>query len=310
MAIQREVAHRVFAAEFNAARVELKGNQDERAPSYVVTPLGAKINRVLICGVLTECENVSQDGGEMWRARVSDPTGVFTVYAGQYQPEAAAQLSQLSPPQYVAVVGKSRTYEPEPGNIFVSVRPEAITVVDESVRNQWLLDAAKHTLDRVRSFRRAQRDGLRTKADLQRAGLNELAADGLALALERYEGDVDVEFFQRSVQDALQFVLEDGQGLTIKSAPPAGEPRATPKPLVSVAPKAPKPKGPGEEIEKKVLSYIEAMASQDEKGAQWDLIVEQGEKDKLTEDQIEEALNALMDKGLIYEPILGRLKCT
>lgn len=306
MAIQREVAHRLFASEFNASRVEIKGSQDERSPSYVVTPLGAKVNRVFLCGVLTEVENVAQDGGEMWRARVSDPTGVFNIYAGQYQPEAAAQLSALTPPQYVAIVGKSRTYEPEPGNIFVSVRPESVTVVDETVRNQWLLDAAKHTLGRVKAYRRALRDGLKTKADLQRAGLAEAAADGLALSLERYAGDVDIEFFHRTVQDALQFVLEDGQGLTIKSPPTAG----AAKPMVSVAPKAPKQKGPGEEVEKRVLSYIESMASADEKGAQWDLIVQQGEKDKLSEDQIEEALNALMDKGLIYEPILGRLKCT
>lgn len=306
MAIQREVAHRVFASEFNAARVEIKGSQDERSPSYVVTPLGAKINRLFLCGVLTEVENVAQDGGEMWRARVSDPTGVFTVYAGQYQPEAAQQLSALTPPQYVAVVGKSRTYEPEPGSIFVSVRPESVTVVDEQVRNQWLLDAAKHTLERVRAYRRARRDGLQTKADLQRAGLAEAAADGLALALERYQGDVDVEFFHRTVQDALQFVLGDGQGLSIRSPAPT----SPAQPIVTVAAKAPRPKGPGEEVEKRVLSLIEAMASQDEKGAQWDLIVQQGEKDNLTEDQIEEALNALMDKGLIYEPILGRLKCT
>jgi DNA replicative helicase MCM subunit Mcm2 (Cdc46/Mcm family) len=71
-----------------------------------------------------------------------------------------------------------------------------------------------------------------------------------------------------------------------------------------------KPKGPGEEVERRVLTLIESMASNDVKGAQWDQIVAHGEKDQLTEDQIEEALNSLMDKGLIYEPILGRLKVT
>ena len=53
---------------------------------------------------------------------------------------------------------------------------------------------------------------------------------------------------------------------------------------------------------------IGKLAQADEKGAQWDLIVSQGEKSKITEDQVEEALNSLMDKGVVYEPILGRLK--
>src|SRR6266705_1127868 len=47
------------------------------APSYVVTPLGAKVNRVFVVGVITDVENVGSDIQPMWRARVSDPTGTF-----------------------------------------------------------------------------------------------------------------------------------------------------------------------------------------------------------------------------------------
>lgn len=293
---QREVAHRLFAAEYNAARVEIKG-ADERAPSYVVSPLGAKVNRIFFCGVLTEVENKAQEG-EMWRARISDPTGVFTVYAGQYQPEAATVLSTLSPPQYVAVVGKCRTYEPEPGNVFVSVRPETVAVVDEDVRNQWVFDTARHTWARVQAMRQAASLSQPSLAELHQLGLPPLVAAGVQLARERYGGDVDVDFFERLVRDALSFLVEDGKGLGAAAPPP---------PLAAAKPK---PRGPGEEIEQRVLTYVESMAAGDEKGAQWDRIVAQGEKDRLTEEQIEEALNALMDKGLIYEPILGRLKMT
>jgi len=117
--IQRETAHRVFALEFNASRQEIKG-QGEKDASYLVTPLGAKINRLHVVGVCTDIEPVGESG-EVWRARISDPTGVFTVYAGNYQPEAAQALSQLKPPQYVAITGKARSYEPEPGSVFVSI---------------------------------------------------------------------------------------------------------------------------------------------------------------------------------------------
>ena len=54
---KREAAWRVFAREFNSATVELP-SQDQYAPSYVLSPLGAMINRVYLTGVLTECENV------------------------------------------------------------------------------------------------------------------------------------------------------------------------------------------------------------------------------------------------------------
>ena len=42
MAQQREVAWRVFAGEYNVSSLENTSSGD-RMPSYVVTPLGAKI---------------------------------------------------------------------------------------------------------------------------------------------------------------------------------------------------------------------------------------------------------------------------
>lgn len=293
---KREVAHRLFAAEFNASRVEIKGDSEERAPGYVVSPLGAKVNRLLLVGVLTEVEAVGESG-DLQRARISDPTGLFTVYAGRYQPGASAALSELQAPQYVAVVGKARTYEPEPGKILVSVRPESITVVDEYVRDHWLLETARQTRQRLVAMKLAQ--GLETPSAeaLQKLEVPSHVVDGVLLAREKYEGDVDFDFFDRLTKDAVQSISE-GASMERASAPAA-------RPMVTAAPK---PRGPGEDIEKKVLEIIQGLATQDEKGAQWDLIVGLGEKSKITEDQVEEALNSLMDKGVVYEPILGRLK--
>ena len=81
---KREVAWRVFAREFNSASAELPGD-DQYAPTYIVTPLGAMINRIFLTGVLTECENVGTEPEPLWRGRVSDPTGVFYISAGQGQ---------------------------------------------------------------------------------------------------------------------------------------------------------------------------------------------------------------------------------
>ena len=89
--MKRQTAWRVFAGEFNDSSVEIK-SEEEMTPSFVVTPLGAKVNRVFIIGVLTDVENISENG-ELIRAHISDPTGVFTLYSGQYQKEVTDVLS-------------------------------------------------------------------------------------------------------------------------------------------------------------------------------------------------------------------------
>ncbi len=147
----REVARRVFASEFNDASFTFKESEDERAPVYLLLPTGQKANRVFVVGTLTETEDVGSDN-EYWRGRVVDPTGTFFVYAGQYQPEAAGVLRELEPPAYVALTGKPRTYETDDGSTNVSVRPEAITVVDERTRDRWVVETAERTLDRISAF--------------------------------------------------------------------------------------------------------------------------------------------------------------
>ena len=150
--LTREVAHRTFAAEFNDATHTFTESDDERAPNYALLPTGERVNRIFAVGTLTETDDVGDDS-EYWRGRVVDPTGTFYVYAGQYQPEAAAVLRDAEPPAYVAVVGKPRTYERDDGSITVSVRPESISLVDAAVRDRWVLETATRTLDRIERFR-------------------------------------------------------------------------------------------------------------------------------------------------------------
>ncbi len=144
----REVAHRVFAGEFRDASHQFKESDDERAPSYLLLPTGEKANRVFVVGTLTEKDDIGQDG-EYWRARVVDPTGTFLVYASQYQPEATEVIRETEPPEYVAVVGKPDTYEPDDGDVITSIRPESVNVVDADTRDTWIQETAERTMDRI-----------------------------------------------------------------------------------------------------------------------------------------------------------------
>ncbi|WP_336326025.1 hypothetical protein [Halovenus sp. HT40] len=182
---QREVAYRIFAAEFEAADYDYSESDEERAPNYVITPTGARANRLFIVGVLTEIEQVSED---VLRARVVDPTGAFVLYAGQYQPDEQAFLEQIQPPTFVAVTGKARTFQPDDSDqVFTSVRPESISEVDDETRDRWTVQTAEQTIDRIRWMTTAlATESEDVRADLRRRGADGGLAHGVELALDHY----------------------------------------------------------------------------------------------------------------------------
>ncbi len=281
---QRETAIRVFAKEYRDSRVHLPG-EGEKDPSYVVTPTGARVNRLHVVGVCTEVEPVGESG-ELWRARISDPTGVFTVYAGQYQPEAAEVLSELQPPAFLSVTGKARTYEPEPGSFFVSIRPESVHEVDEATRDQWIIDTARRTKERIEGDQSS--------------------------ATEHYP-DGDVGQYRSVVVDALQGLLPGGEVMVheISSSDDGGfegtggsdAPAWTPPETVS------KEADPEQDaLDDRIVAIVSELEGDD--GASWDDILDAAKDDKTQPEDIEESLNRLMDKGLVYEPVLGVLKTT
>jgi RPA family protein len=184
----REVARRAFATEFNDATYMFRESDEEMAPNYGLLPTGERANRVYFVGTLTEKEDIGDDN-EYWRGRVVDPTGTFFVYAGQYQPEPASVLRDIEPPEYVAVVGKPRTYETDDGEVNVSVRPESITRVDADTRDRWVAETAERTIERLRQF-------------------NDETNEYAAMAREQY--DTSTDRYRRELISALES-LDDAE---------------------------------------------------------------------------------------------------
>lgn len=183
----REASRRVFAQELKDSNLTSKDENDQYAPQYLLTPTGAKVNRIFIVGTLIEKEDIGNDS-EYWRGRISDPTGSFLVYAGQYQPEAAQFLAECELPAFVAVIGKTSTYTTDDGNVLTSIRPESIQQVDELTRNLWVLDAAKQTLERIRAVE-AQED------------------PNSKLAKEHYS--IDMKIYREMVKKALESLKDN-----------------------------------------------------------------------------------------------------
>lgn len=301
--ILREVAHRVFANEFQAAGVELKG-EGEFSPSYVLSPLGAKINRCFVVGTLVESSDIGRDGREMYRARVHDGTGNFTIYAGEYQPEAAQVLAALEPGTIVAVVGKARTYKPDDGQMVVSLRPESIIPVDENTRLQWILQTAEHTYGRVKALDAVLGGKAASTDALVGEGVPEIVAEGAFLARDHY-GTVDTAVYREMLLDTLRY-LEPGAEIPTPEVEESGDFGASGQQQdPSGAEMAP---AEDEALEKLVMETIQRLLEEHPEGAPWDEIIDAGTTAGNTEDAVEEALNALIDRGVVYEPILGKLK--
>ena len=288
----REVAWRVFAGEYNDATLEVSGAGD-RAPSYVVTPLGAKINRIFVVGVVTDVENIGTEMQPMWRARVADPTGTFHLYAGQYQPDASGTLAKLKPPVFGAIVGKSRTYAPEGGNVYTSIRPEGIKTVEGPLRDYWILEACRSLKRRIDAMTEAQKMDPVTREALAKLGVKAALADGIVQAVGHY-GKADLSRYTAMLAEALRYLLPEFR-------------EGRPSEAVAAEPAAGAEAEPDEGRETKVLEVIGAL-DQDGKGAPWDGILDGAKKAGLTKEGLEEAINGLLDKGLVYEPVLGRMK--
>ncbi len=289
----RETAWRVFAGELNSSSLEIK-SEEEKSPSYLITPLGAKLNRILIAGVLLDKENTGTEEEPMWRGRIQDVSGNFFINVGRFQPNAAASMADLEAPSYVAVVGKVRTYTADDGRVFVTVRPETITNIDEKTRNLWVLEAAQSTWDRLVKMKDALRIQNAGKQDLVGKGFSPDDAEGIISALEHY-GMPESAKYLKLIQNSLRMLLPDrnidlGLPEDLADAPDEivlGEDT-----------------GKGKEF---LLSLLEEM-DMGELGVSMEVILKKAAENGMTPEEVEEASDALMDDGLAYEPKVGFLK--
>jgi DNA replicative helicase MCM subunit Mcm2 (Cdc46/Mcm family) len=151
--------------------------------------------------------------------------------------------------------------------------------------------------------------------DLRKLGYSRELSEGIVAALKKY-GSVDVNKYATIIRESLQFIVpgatEKFEEMRFEESAEAKEQK---KP-VKKEPKKPKKQKKDEpesettteDPETLVLNTIKELEGED--GAAWDNIVKTCKDKGLDENTIEEALNSLMDKGFIFEPMLGTLKTT
>jgi len=297
----RETAWRVFATELNSTTLEIKATE-EKQPSYIVTPLGAKINRVLIAGVMTEKENIGSEEEPMWKARIQDVSGSFYINVGRFQPEASAAIADIEIPSFVAAVGRVRTYTTDDQRVFVSVRPEHIVPIDESVRNEWILETAKSTWKRLKNTKKVLGMGDATEQDLIKSGMSPTEAFGITYALDNYGQMPDSTLYLKTIQAALRMLLPDRDVDLGFPEDYSDEPDE-----IEIPENGESSGNNAAQLEDMILRLLEELDT-DGKGAPREELERRAEAEGISSIELEEVSNTLMDKGLVYEPNLRYLK--
>ena len=91
---RRQTAIRLFAREFYESSLP-DGGQGEYDPRFIVTKLGARVNRMFVCGVVERLERRDTERGPMFSGAVRDPTGLHLWSVGSFRPELHLSLIHI-----------------------------------------------------------------------------------------------------------------------------------------------------------------------------------------------------------------------
>jgi len=299
--IARQSAVRLFAQEYRDASLTEEGS-GEYDPSFVITKIGAKINRVLVCGVIDRMERREGDSGPNYSGHVRDPTGSYLFSVASFQPELHPDFEELlarfeSGDRFLlALVGKARWFETEDGGMFTSLRAEEFTVIDRECYTNWLVETAEATLRRIDAHSTSLEADL-TPAALEAAGIPRDLVEGLILARGHY-GDFDPEGYRVGVLQALSMAT----GRTSLMDPP----QSTATTLEETAPQAPKSSEPAAEPGDAIELILETVRSRDTgEGVEYNDLVTALVHGGHSRESAEDAIDQARDQGEVMEPRFG-----
>jgi RPA family protein len=207
----RQSAIRIFAQEYSDSNLPLEG-VGEYAPSFIITKLGAKVNRALFGGVIDRFERREGDNGPTYSGHLRDATGgVHRFQIAPFQPELHADAEELlarfeSGDRFLMMmVGRARWFESDDGGIFTSFRAEEFTTVERNVYVNWLVEASAATLRRLDGYNLSL-ESENNFESLKSAGVPVDLIEGMILAKNHYSS-FDPENYKVGVLQSLSMAL-------------------------------------------------------------------------------------------------------
>lgn len=299
----REPAWRVTSRELESS-LEVERGTGDRVASYLVSPFGARMNRVVVAGRLAAAEPAGRDEpATFWRARLTDPLGTVAVTAGSFQPRAMAQLRAAPADRPAIVIGKVHLYQGRDGVGYVSVRAEAVRSVAEADERAVLAEVVRQTLDRLDLLERLQHEPTVPDEKLREDGIPALWVRAGREALRRYP-DADRAAFRRELRAALPHIAGHG----VAPLGPAGAGAVTVRVDAPPAP-APPPTTAEREEEAVFLEVVDDAAGRSLDGYADVREVFRGIAERgVPSARAEAVLGRLEEGGVLEEPVVGKLR--
>ena len=306
----RQSAIRIFAQEYSDSNLPLEG-VGEYAPSFIITKLGAKVNRALFGGVIDRFERREGDNGPTYSGHLRDATGgVHRFQIAPFQPELHADAEELlarfeSGDRFLMMmIGRARWFESDDGGIFTSFRAEEFTTVERSVYVNWLVEASAATLRRLDAYNLSL-ESENTNESLKSAGVPVDLIEGMILAKNHYSS-FDPENYKVGVLQSLSMALSSNSEIeqiitSTEESTVLQVPENSPQMENDAVKSDSKPTGDVDDI---ILNVIRSSSNPD--GMPYDSIVLACVEAGFSRESSEDAIEDLRDiKCEIIEPRFG-----
>jgi RPA family protein len=299
----------MLASEFGESTLHQQGS-GEFDPLFLITKLGAKVNRLVVAGLLERLEpRETSNGATLWQGQIRDPSGLHYFSVGDYAPESMREFTvQLSSriddgeSIMMIMIAKARYFQSEEGAVYTSLRPEEAAVITRSTYCEWLVKAADGMLNRIDSQEKSL--SLEKSIEALRAGgIPEHLCESILLANEHY-GEIDLETYRLNIMQTLD--------IAENRMPSAATPSSTPQASLDVGGNEPQTAGESgaesPDLNQVILDLI-ARLDQGE-GVDFDTLLSNAAARGHDRDAAEASLDELSEQGTVHEPRFGWFKIT
>ena len=297
--VKRQSALHMFASEYGESTLSEKGS-GEFDPSFVITKLGSRVNRVIVAGLLERIEGRDvANGSVIYQGQLRDPSGINYFSVGDYVSDSVKEMTiQLSArlesgePVLVLMVAKTRLYQTEEGAIYTSLRPEEMCVIDAQRYASWLAKTSQSLMERM-SIYVSSLDFDANIESLSKSDFTENQNLGLVSSRNHY-GDIDLEHYRLIVMQALD-IAEGKLDAATKPAPQ--------RMLVEESSQDDGESEDQSDLESAIIDIITKLDQGD--GVEFETILVNAEARGFQRTIAEEKLEELSDDGTVHEPAFG-----
>tara|TARA_B110000467_G_scaffold145981_1_gene149899 strand:+ start:526 stop:1425 length:900 start_codon:yes stop_codon:yes gene_type:complete len=298
----------MLASEFGESTLHQQGS-GEFDPLFVITKLGAKVNRLVVAGLLERLEpRETSNGATLWQGQIRDPSGLHYFSVGDYAPESMRELtvqlsSRVDDGETIMLImtAKARYFQSEEGAVYTSLRPEEAAIISRSTYCEWLVKAADGMLNRISDQEKSV--SLEKSLDaLRSSGIPEHMCENILLANEHY-GDIDLETYRLNIMQTLD-IAENRIPSAVTPTPAAQVNLDVGSGEVDVTDSS------GESLDlKQVILDLISRLDQGE-GVDFDTLLSNAAARGHDRDAAEASLDDLSEEGTVHEPRFGWFKIT